>query len=1322
MCGIAGLFQSRNSLPPAYMNQIVESMLSTMPHRGPDAQGLWSDPSGRCVLGHLRLSIIDTSDAGRQPMASGDGRRLISFNGELYNFQELRPALAAAGVTLRGRTDTEVLIESLALWGTDALAKFDGMFAFAVFDTLSGELLLARDPFGEKPLYYMQLKNGGFAFASELQALERVPGFDGTVSVDAMAELLTFQYIGAPRSIYQHVKKLPPGHWLRVSADGAITTGRYFEFRPGIAASSDRPIGELADELEDLLAKSLKRRLISDVPLGAFLSGGVDSSTVCALVRRKLDRPLKSFSIGFDGAPETEHLIARTFAQHLGTDHHEQVLAPNASEFLFGMGALLDEPNADSSCLPTYLLSRFAREQVTVAVSGDGGDEMFGGYGRYFQTLQERDRHRAGDLPGWRPGEAYFGSRILVAAEPHVSELFGFVPRGFADHLAHLRNELNEAEDAQLLGAMRRSDVENYMPGAVLPKVDRMSMRHSLEVRTPFLNVDVARFAERLPESVMVRDGRGKLVLREIAYRHLPRDLVDLPKQGFGMPMSDWGRTNLLNIVSQLLESDDSRLRAAIGEDGVNRFLTRQRTPGSFAAYQVWAVAALESWLRHHPATIPQLDASPRSRHQQQSHQLHAVPLGKAFFAVSRQRAERPIEETAQAPLRAVPLEVTFRVIDLPERQAAAQAEDLAPQRLPDWGIDPLPHEMQRLRGATLFFTDADAALHLDHDELRKFLRLGTRSVIFHGTYTGGELIEIRFKELSRLDRWRAVLRLFPRRAATVGNKLWMRLFLGSKRYVLDGDGRRCSDLLRAVDPVPERDLLYTFLAFEGTRQLPPVHVSHADIAAKGNGRYSVFEQIFFFSPIERGRENKPYWLLRKTPETVPLLEMVPYRYLEEGIGKAAATPFADLMENADAVPVTLQPGDTVAVCTHGLPPGGAERQWVYLAQGLKEAGYKVVFITIDSLKGENGHYLPMVKDAQLDLVEVADTTLADQIRLAMKYPSMFEKLRSSAVPGRTKIVNLICALDAIKPKAIFAQLDETNLLTGYAAHLANVPRIALSFRNYNPSKLPYLYKDWYLPAYQTLCKSGRIVLTGNHRGANEDYAQWIGIAPERVVHVANAIEPQTFALPDDAQIERARAELGVTERTPVILGAFRLAPEKSPATFVEVCARIAARIPEARMFIAGIGGLRGEVEHLIAEHGLKSHVKLLGRRSDVNVLMRLANVFLLTSNIEGMPNVLLEAQLIGTPVVSTRAGGAPDVVVDGETGILCNIGDVEALSTACTELLRVPARARRMGIAARNHVLSTFSRKRMVEGYLEAMQSGTDDTAGARERLTLAS
>lgn len=616
MCGIAGLYRpQRAAMAEPAMNQAVSAMIGSLVHRGPDAGGIWSDPEGRCVLGHRRLSIIDPSDAGAQPMANHDGRWVISFNGEIYNFEDIKPRVEAAGVRLKGRTDTEVLVEALGLWGTSALQQLDGMFAFAAFDTRSGELLLARDPFGEKPLYYTELRGGAVAFASELQALELTPGFDAAVDPNAMAEVLTFQYIGAPRSIYASVKKLRPGHWMRVDRIGRIRVGRYFQFKPGAGGFEDRSLPELADELEDILVRSLGRRLISDVPLGAFLSGGVDSSVVCALVRRKLDRPLTTFSTGFQDAPESEHLVARTFAEHLGTTHHEDVLAPDAATFLRDIGAVLDEPNADSSCLPTYLLSQFARQHVTVALSGDGGDELFGGYGRYFSTLNDLALRTSGSPATWTPGRIYYGERVLVAAEPEVNELFGFVPCGFGQHLATLRSEV-DAEEAHLLCELRRSDVENYMPGAVLPKVDRMSMRHSLEVRTPYLSVELARFAERLPDSAQISGGRGKLVLRELAYRYLPREFVDLPKQGFALPLSDWARASLLKVASEMLDSEESRLRSAFGSDRIDSYMSRQRSPEHFVPYRLWGVLMLESWLRHRPTLIPDLQGGAGRRNR----------------------------------------------------------------------------------------------------------------------------------------------------------------------------------------------------------------------------------------------------------------------------------------------------------------------------------------------------------------------------------------------------------------------------------------------------------------------------------------------------------------------------------------------------------------------------------------------------------------------------------------------------------------------------------------------------------------------------------
>jgi len=602
MCGIAGLYRPRRPFAIGESTGLIRAMTDSLAHRGPDAEGQWSDPQGRCIFGHRRLSVIDTSQAGRQPFLSNDGRLVITFNGEIYNYRELKPLIENAGVRLRGRTDTEILIEALGLWGVQALEKLDGMYAFATFDTQTGELLLARDPFGEKPLYWMDLPDGGLAFASELQALEQLPGFDGTVDLAAAGEVLCFQYIGAPRSIYRQVRKLRPGHWMRRSAAGEETSGSFFAFRP-VEGRTDRSLPELADELEDILVRSLRRRIRTDVPLGAFLSGGVDTSTACALLRRKLDVPLSTYSIGFKDTQESEHLTARAFARHLETDHHELIIEPRAADFLSGLGRLLDEPNADSSCLPTHYLCGFARRDVTVAIGGDGGDEMFGGYRRYFATLDERERHREGRLPAWRPGAAHYGRRLLIAQEAQIRELFGFVPPELDDHLSRLRADVDASQD-DLLAAMRRTDVENYLPGAVLSKVDRMSMRHALEVRTPYLSIELARFVEALPSRALAKRDHGKLILREIAARYLPRRLVNLPKQGFGLPMSEWARNELLEVAAAMLAADDARLPAALGREAVLGFM-EWRTPQAASLPRLWSIIMLESWLRHHPAIFP---------------------------------------------------------------------------------------------------------------------------------------------------------------------------------------------------------------------------------------------------------------------------------------------------------------------------------------------------------------------------------------------------------------------------------------------------------------------------------------------------------------------------------------------------------------------------------------------------------------------------------------------------------------------------------------------------------------------------------------------
>ena len=416
--------------------------------------------------------------------------------------------------------------------------------------------------------------------------------------------------------------------------------------------------------------RSIERRLIADVPLGAFLSGGVNSSTVCALIAKRLGVSLKTYSIGFEGASaESEHEVARAFARHIGAEHHEEIISPDVGGFLENYGRLLDEPNADTSCLPTYYLSRFARRHVTVAISGDGGDELFGGYGRYAWLLRERAKRQAQPfLPDgyWTPGAHYYGPAILISGDDEVEGLLGFFPEGFAHHLARLRAEIDEGSDA-LLAAMRAGDAAHYMPGAVLAKVDRMSMQHSLEVRTPFLNVELARFAERLPESVLADGAFSKRVLREVAYRYLPRDLIDMPKRGFGLPMNAWMRDSLLPMAEKLL-GGASVLRDKLGAKGLEAFLQRHRDPARFNPYQLWGVVSLELWLRDRPVVFPDIAKDVRRGDSRDC----LAPAGTLVGSLRRNRLRRGSRHNPQAQRRCGDASAARRIKNGRARQRAA--------------------------------------------------------------------------------------------------------------------------------------------------------------------------------------------------------------------------------------------------------------------------------------------------------------------------------------------------------------------------------------------------------------------------------------------------------------------------------------------------------------------------------------------------------------------------------------------------------------------------------------------------------------------------
>lgn len=596
MCGIAGLLDLAGSLAPAALAESCAAMTDSLGHRGPDDGGVWLAPGGTCALGHRRLSILDLTAAGHQPMVAPSGSAL-AFNGEIYNFLALRSELSAAGWRFASHSDSEVLLAGLDLYGPAFVERLDGMYAFAFWDAKSRRLLLGRDRFGEKPLYLYR-SGGILAFASELRAFTRLPDFDARIAPATIVSYLAFQYVPAPKAIYDACAKLEPGRLIEVDAGAKLRTLGQKSFTASARAGTTRPLGELADELEGILVRSVRDRLASDVRLGAFLSGGVDSATIVAIAAKRLNRSLRTFSIGFAGSPDSEHEQARAMARHLGTDHVEEMVdSADLGERAAFVAGELDEPNGDSSCLPTWHLCRLARSSVTVVLSGDGGDELFGGYGRYLAMLADRERMARSE---WRPGAAYYDSqRVLFFPEEHLAAMLGEVPVELHTRLAALRQRL-DGGSKPLLALLREADAAHYLPGAVLAKVDRMSMRHSLEVRAPLLGDEVADFAARLGEADCWDGTAGKRVLKEVARRFVPSEWIDRPKKGFGLPMRGWGETKALALARALLRPGGNRLAAWLGQNAIDRFLAAQAERPLF--YQLWEVLVLEHWLRANPA------------------------------------------------------------------------------------------------------------------------------------------------------------------------------------------------------------------------------------------------------------------------------------------------------------------------------------------------------------------------------------------------------------------------------------------------------------------------------------------------------------------------------------------------------------------------------------------------------------------------------------------------------------------------------------------------------------------------------------------------
>ncbi|HME06734.1 MAG TPA: asparagine synthase (glutamine-hydrolyzing) [Bryobacteraceae bacterium] len=615
MCGIAGYISAASRPETA----VVRAMCDAIRHRGPDDEGFHVE--GPCGMGMRRLSIIDLA-TGHQPMSNEDGSIWLVFNGEIYSYQELRRNLIAQGHRFQTNSDTETIIHLYEQEGPAGIAKLRGMFAFAIWDRNREKLLVARDRFGKKPLYYVNT-TGGFYFASELKCL-RAAGVPLEIDREALKLYLQFGYIPDPWTAFEGVKKLTPGFWMTVDLRGREETGRYWQLPPPREKEISRSHDEVCRDIRAVFDESVRLRMIADVPLGAFLSGGIDSSLVVASMARQSDQPIRTFSIGFEEEGKYNELpYARVVAEHYKTDHHELIVRPNALDLIPHLIRYFDEPFADSSAIPTYLVSQFAAEHVKVALSGDGGDELFGGYHSFFEVeklsrydaIPQVGRRALGALAAALPYSAYGKNFLYSLSRPHALErYFEYIsfnsyslrkqvlmpewlnPPGM-DFLRATFGDSILPDEYDCMSQAMYFEATSKLTGDILVKVDRMSMANSLEVRCPLLDQELAELANSIPNSWKTRGGKGKLILLEALSSTLPAELLNRPKRGFSVPLDLWFQGPLRAYVGDNLKSKRFLERGIVSEPHLDAMLAEHWSGRRLNSGFIWLLLVLELWL-----------------------------------------------------------------------------------------------------------------------------------------------------------------------------------------------------------------------------------------------------------------------------------------------------------------------------------------------------------------------------------------------------------------------------------------------------------------------------------------------------------------------------------------------------------------------------------------------------------------------------------------------------------------------------------------------------------------------------------------------------
>ena len=628
MCRIVGIKSIKGKIEP----KVLEKMRDTMSHGGPDAANVYINPEETVGLGHRRLSILDLSEAGNQPMYYKHW--VVVFNGEIYNFMEVRQELEEMNIPFSTGTDTEMLIKAFEVWGHDCVKKFRGMFAFAIWDSNEEKLILCRDRVGVKPLYYYK-KDHLFFFASELKAFHEHPDFDKTIDFEALSLYLQQGYIHSPLSIFKHVKKVEPGSFLTIDKDNGIVSKRYWEAEKKYGVEEiNAPIEETTERLESILKESFQYRMVADVPVGMFLSGGIDSSLVTAVLQKQSNQQLKTFTIGFKDERFNEANHAKKVAQHIGTDHTELYCdVEDFKKIIPKFCEIYCEPFGDSSGIPTYLVSQLAKQSVKVSLSADGGDEIFGGYSKYKATKDIYSKLKGVPAPIKK-----IVAKALQPISPQTIEKYGsklpylknFTNVGVKFHKAKsaiasdsLLAQFNAAStflsqdalseifpvyknrfetdasftDKSILSFLGLVDIKTYLEGDIMTKVDRATMQVALEGREPFLDQNIIEFGLNLPDDYKYRDGKGKFILREILYKYVPKELIERPKQGFAIPIREWLLGLLSSDLRALASDSDFTLTFQLNQNSISQkienFLTGKKYENE---YNIWFLYVLYKW------------------------------------------------------------------------------------------------------------------------------------------------------------------------------------------------------------------------------------------------------------------------------------------------------------------------------------------------------------------------------------------------------------------------------------------------------------------------------------------------------------------------------------------------------------------------------------------------------------------------------------------------------------------------------------------------------------------------------------------------------